>query len=256
MSKQCTLTHPLFFYQVNDIIHNRAGVGLIFRPGISCLRPAHLVFCFFCICTGLFGAAFVLSIILFFYLLYFACIIPTTRFSFFFFWARCHCQGSQKISHLVTSLLFQMLHLRLPRYPPCLSPYLFFRCVQSCADLLFYVVCVLCLPVLQFSAGLPVFPPRGGFCSFLFHFFIKRKTILPATWVLASSLLAHPDRTDQPQWGLSGRRACAVHLSLLSLANLVSQKRGKDGVMIIKPGQFEHQDTDQLTWVLSVDNCG
>ncbi len=102
-------------------------------------------------------------------------------------------------SHLVTSLLFQLLHLCLPRYPPCLSPYLFSRCLQSCADLLFYVVCVcvmsartavLCLP-----ACLPVFPPRGGFCSFLFHFIIKRKTILPATWVLASSLLTHPDKS-------------------------------------------------------------
>ncbi len=77
---------------------------------------------------------------------------------------------------LVISLLFQLLHLG----PSRLSPFIFSWCLQSCASSLsmFYVVCMLCLHVLQFSACLSVFPPRGGFCSFLFHFIIKRTTIL------------------------------------------------------------------------------
>ncbi len=96
------------------------------------------------------------------------------------------------LSPPILSLLFQLLHLCLPHYPPRLSPYLFSRCLQSYVDLLFYVdLCVMfaCTTVLC----LPVFPPQGGFCSFLFHFIIKRKTILSATWILASTPLTHCD---------------------------------------------------------------
>ncbi len=47
---------------------------------------------------------------------------------------------------IVISLLFQFLHLCLPRYPPRLSPYLFSLCLQSCAVLLFMSACpVLCV---------------------------------------------------------------------------------------------------------------
>ncbi len=63
---------------------------------------------------------------------------------------------------LVISLLFQSLHL----CPPRLSPHLFSRCLQSCADLLFYVVCV-CVCVMSARTAvlcLPVcFSPSGWF---------------------------------------------------------------------------------------------
>ncbi len=91
---------------------------------------------------------------------------------------------------LVISLLFQSFHL----CPPRLSPHIFSRCLQSCADLLFYVVCMLCLHVLQFSACLSVFPPRGGFCFIL----LLKEPPFSCTWVLASSLFHTHDRTDQP----------------------------------------------------------
>ncbi len=70
---------------------------------------------------------------------------------------------------LVIALLFQSFHL----CPPRLSPHIFSRCLQSCADLLFYVVCLVCLHVLQLSCCLSVFPPRGGFCYFCFFLLLK-----------------------------------------------------------------------------------
>ncbi len=65
--------------------------------------------------------------------------------------------------YLVTQSLFQLLHLCFPRYPR-LSPYLASWCLLSCADPLFYVVCVSCLPVLWFTACLPawLFDIRQG----------------------------------------------------------------------------------------------
>ncbi len=71
-------------------------------------------------------------------------------------------------SHLVTSLLFQLFHHCLHRYPPRLSPYLFSRCLQSSTDPLFYVVCVcnVCLYCSYLPACLPAcFPPCGWFLS-------------------------------------------------------------------------------------------
>ncbi len=53
--------------------------------------------------------------------------------------------------------------------------------------------------MLQSSACLIVFPLRGGFCCSLFCFIIKNNNSL-CIWVLD---LISPDRTDQPQWGLS-----------------------------------------------------
>ncbi len=51
-----------------------------------------------------------------------------------------------------------------PSLPPRLSPYLFSRCLQSCADTLFYIMCCVCL----YCSSLPAcFPPRCVFCFFL-----------------------------------------------------------------------------------------
>ncbi len=78
---------------------------------------------------------------------------------------------------------FSLLHLCLPRYTPRLSPYLCSRCLQSCAVCCF-TSCV--SYVRQYCSSLVCLP------VFFVHF-IKRKTIFPATWVLASSLLTHRD---------------------------------------------------------------
>ncbi len=57
--------------------------------------------------------------------------------------------------------------------PPRLSPYLFSRCLQSCADPLCRV-CYVCL----YCSSLPACFSALG--CFLFYFIIKRETILPA----------------------------------------------------------------------------
>ncbi len=55
-------------------------------------------------------------------------------------------------------------------------------CLQSCADplssFMCLTACVLCWLCKQFSTCLPVFPLRGGFCSFVFHFMIKTTILL------------------------------------------------------------------------------
>ncbi len=72
-------------------------------------------------------------------------------------------------SHLVTKSLFQWHHLCIPRYPR-LSPYIASWCLQSCADPLSYVVCVMfdCAPV--FCLLLVFFPLRVVFVHFCFIF--------------------------------------------------------------------------------------
>ncbi len=63
------------------------------------------------------------------------------------------------------------------------------------AVLCFVVIYVLCEMVTScvLSACLPVFPLRGGFCSFYFYFTNKYSPV-SCIWVLASSLLAFPDK--------------------------------------------------------------
>lgn len=84
-----------------------------------------------------------------------------------------------------TSLLFQLLHLCLPSYPPHLSPYLFSLCLQSCAgqlflcqmflwNVLFTCVADPAMPCCVVPCAWPaclVFPPRGTLCLLLFYFF-------------------------------------------------------------------------------------
>ncbi len=77
---------------------------------------------------------------------------------------------------------------------PCVCSPVLIRCL-SCV----FRVSVSCLTVPQSSACLLVFPLRGGFCSSLFYFIIK-KNFFPCIWVLD---LISRDRTDQPRWGLS-----------------------------------------------------
>ncbi len=63
-------------------------------------------------------------------------------------------------------------------------------------------------------ACLLVFPLRGGFCSSLFYFIIK-KNFFPCIWVLD---LISRDRTDQPRWGLSRGGVWTTHHPPLSPA--------------------------------------
>ncbi len=73
--------------------------------------------------------------------------------------------------------LFQLLHLCVPRYPR-LSPYLASWCLQSCADPLSFVVCVLCWLCNSSLPACLFFPLRGSFCCSLFYFIIKRNILL------------------------------------------------------------------------------
>ncbi len=82
----------------------------------------------------------------------------------------------------------------LPIYPPGVCSLLLIRCFTSCVCYI-WLCTVLCLP------------------AFLF---IIKKTHSSCIWVLAPSLLMHPDRTDQPLWGLSRGRVCVVHHPPLS----------------------------------------
>jgi len=93
----------------------RARVGLIFSPGVSCLRPVR-----FCLCTGLFSAFFALSIIHFY--LFFA------RFSLFLFeqgaafrgvvanYLRCHCQLTSEMENKGQLWFFIFYYLKNSAY--------------------------------------------------------------------------------------------------------------------------------------------
>ncbi len=63
----------------NLVRESRAGVGLIFSPGVSC--PLCFIFLFFF--TGLFSVPPLCFLLYIFYLLFFARISPTTFFFFF-----------------------------------------------------------------------------------------------------------------------------------------------------------------------------
>ncbi len=93
-------------------------------------------------------------------------------------------------------------------------------------SVVFHRLCVM-LTALQFSACLPVFPLQGVFCLSLLYFVLKTRfpCILSPHHL---SLLTHPDRTDQPIWGLSRGRVCVVHhppLSPAPYANASSSSR-------------------------------
>ncbi len=75
------LSRPVPFVKCRiNILSCRAGVGLIFRPGVSCLRPAHFVFGFvLCFLYWPFRCSLCT-----FYDPFFARIFPTTDFSYSF----------------------------------------------------------------------------------------------------------------------------------------------------------------------------
>ncbi len=67
----------------------------------------------------------------------------------------------------------------LPIYLPGVCSPVLIRCLSSCV---YYVDCYSSLPACLFS-------PSRWFCSFLFHFMMKREPF-SCTWVLASSLFS------------------------------------------------------------------
>ncbi len=110
-------------------------------------------------------------------------------------------------SYLVTQSLFQLLHLCLPRYPR-LSPYLASWCLLSCAEPLFYVVCVSCLAVLWFTACLPawLFDIRQGDGKIEYyarHFLgVTRRSAMEKTclMVIFRGGLAEPFKSRMSYW--------------------------------------------------------
>ncbi len=94
-----------------------------------------------------------------------------------------HCSSGSTSVPLVTLVC-------LPIYPPGVWNNVLIRCLLWC---MCYVDCYSSLP-----ACLPVFPLLGIFCSFLFHFMIKKETILVHLCTRFISLLTHPDRMDKP----------------------------------------------------------
>ncbi len=101
-----------------------------------------------------------------------------------------HCFSYSTCVSLVTLLVC------LPIYPPGVCSPVLIRCFTLCVC----YVCLYCssLPA-RLTARLPVclFPPGVVSVHFSFIWLLKRP-ILPALWVLTSSLLMHHDRTDQP----------------------------------------------------------
>ncbi len=75
----------------------------------------------------------------------------------------------------------------------------------------------MCVCWMYTALCLSVLPLRGGFCSSLFYFIIK-KTHLPVFESSPASLQSIPDRTNQPIWGLSRGRVCVFHHPPLSPA--------------------------------------
>ncbi len=86
--------------------------------------------------------------------------------------------------------------------PSFVSLYSLLVSAVLCWSVVFRVLNVMWVHVWLCSSLLPAclfFPLRGGFCCSLFCFIIKNNNSL-CIWVLD---LISPDRTDQPQWGLS-----------------------------------------------------
>ncbi len=101
------LVHPnmkisLCFTRPQSIL-GRAGVGLIFSPGVSCLRPGHFVFLFYLFiyffCTGPFSATFVLSIIHFLSIIF--CSHISNNDFFFFFLSKVPLSGESKDNYVI-----------------------------------------------------------------------------------------------------------------------------------------------------------
>ncbi len=87
----------------------------------------------------------------------------------------------------------------VPLLPSFVSLFSLLVFVVLCWSVVFRRLCyVNCTTVLC----LPVYPLRGDFCLSLFYFVIK-KPDSPAFWVLAISLLMHPDRYLSFCWHLN-----------------------------------------------------
>ncbi len=95
-----------------------------------------------------------------------------------------------------------------PSLPSFVSLFILLVSVVLCWSVVLRCVCVMfdCATVLCLSA---CFSPSGWFCWSLFYFIIK-KTHSSCIWVPVPSLLMHPERTDQPLWGLSRGRVCVL----------------------------------------------